>query len=383
MYPLPKMDEPKRNAVVVIYFPLSLVVFFGSFYSIHVYFTSIFQFEVDKSCSANIMLITDPATPLLACANRRAFYIYMEISMHSYPKQLLSIQQQLQSYIDSGLYVDSPDFAREALDTIGYYRLRGYMFPMYDNKKKQYRSGSSLSSALKLYMFDRQLSNLLFGSLSEIEITLRARTSNAFISAYHDALVLYSPSSFSNKRNYWKNLSAIASEISRSRDVFIQHNFSNHDGQIPIWAAVEVLSFGTLSKIIKNMKTGTESAYTYLAENYKYKTANGNYTKPSLHMFSTWVHSCVILRNICAHNARIYNRALSTKPEIINLDKSSHFAKNTGVYKTILAMKYLRPSDGSWNAFADDLTNLIQQYNQSIELDAIGFPDDWKCHMNI
>ena len=42
--------------------------------------------------------------------------------------------------------------------------------------------------------------------------------------------------------------------------MFIKHNFDNHDGGVPVWAAAEVLSFGTLSKIIKNLKTGTGSS---------------------------------------------------------------------------------------------------------------------------
>ena len=36
--------------------------------------------------------------------------------------------------------------------------------------------------------------------------------------------------------------------------------------------AVEVLSFGTLSKIIKNLKTGIGSSYSILAANYQYKS---------------------------------------------------------------------------------------------------------------
>ena len=61
-----------------------------------------------------------------------------------------------------------------------------------------------------------------------------------------------------------------------SNDVFIKHNFDNHDGEVPVlWATVEVLSFGMLSKIIKNLKTGTGSSYFILASNYQYKSKKG------------------------------------------------------------------------------------------------------------
>ena len=83
------------------------------------------------------------------------------------------------------------------------------------------------------------------------------------------------------KKRYWQNMSTVASEIARSNDVFIKHNFDNHDGEVPVWAAVEVLSFGTLSKIIKNLKTGTGSSYSILASNYQYRSKKGNLVKPS------------------------------------------------------------------------------------------------------
>lgn len=63
--------------------------------------------------------------------------------------------------------------------------------------------------------------------------------------------------------------------------MYIKHNFDNHDGEVPVWAVVEVLSFGTLSKIIKNLKTGQESSYAILAANYQDKSKKGNFISPS------------------------------------------------------------------------------------------------------
>ena len=74
-------------------------------------------------------------------------------------------------------------------------------------------------------------------------------------------------------------MSTVASEIARSNDVFIKHNFDNHDGEVSVWAAVEVLSFGTLSKIIKNLKTGAGSSYSILAANYQYKSKKRKFGK--------------------------------------------------------------------------------------------------------
>ena len=77
------------------------------------------------------------------------------------------------------------------------------------------------------------------------------------------------------------------------------------------------MSFGTLSKTIKNLKTGEGTAYAKLAEFYKHKTQRGNFVKPDKKMLSSWIYAVSILRNMCAHNSRIYNRAINTTPDII------------------------------------------------------------------
>lgn len=157
--------------------------------------------------------------------------------MTPYPKQVLNIQQQLQAYVDVGMIIASQNEAEEALANIGYYRLRGYCFHLYDNTTKQYVQGMTFSQVLSLYQFDTELSHLIFGMLSSIEVSLRARLNKALLS-YGDALILNDPTFFNDKKLYWQNNSTISSEVARSNDVFIKHNFDNHDGMVPLWAAV-------------------------------------------------------------------------------------------------------------------------------------------------
>ena len=303
--------------------------------------------------------------------------------MRSYPKQILSTSQQVQSYIDAGMMVDSVAEAEAAMLEIGYYRLRGYCYHLYDNSTKQFRPGITFSDIVKLYRFDSELSHLLFGFLTEIEVTLRARLSDALLMAYQDALILSDPSIFDRKDAFWKNSASLASEIARSSDVFIKHNFDQHDGLIPLWAAVEVMSFGTLSKTIKNLKTGSGSAYDLLSRHYAYQTVRGMTASPSKSRFSSWIYACSILRNICAHNSRIYNRVIDTTPEILLADRVRPAPRYTGLYQIVLAMKYLRPSDDSWNEFNNKLQFLFTKYQGAFEYARINFPTDWRNHMSI
>lgn len=253
---------------------------------------------------------------------------------------------------------------------------------MYDNTTRKYQPNTKFSDVLSLYQFDTALSHLVFSMLSAIEVALRVRLIESLLT-YNDPLILNDPIVFDDKKIYWQNAGVIASEIACSNDVFIKHNFANHGGQIPLWAVVEVMSFGTLSKTIKNLETGTGTAYSSMAEFYKYKTPNGNMAKPNKRMLSSWVHSVSILRNMCAHNSRIYNRTINTAPELIALDRINPQPHYTGLYQIALAMKYLRPTDKSWTDFVADFKKLLMRYHAVVDLKRMNFPADWETHFAI
>lgn len=302
--------------------------------------------------------------------------------MYQYPKQILTITQQVQSYIDAGMTITSRGDVEKALKSVGFYRLRGYSFQLYDNATKKYVPGTKFEDILKLYQFDQELSVLIFSMISKIEVALRVRLVEALLT-HGDALILQDSSIFKEKKMYWQNMSTIASEIARSNDVFIKHNFDNHEGEVPVWAVVEVLSFGTLSKIIKNLKTGSGSSYSILAANYQYTSKKGNLVNPSQKMFASWVQGVSVLRNMCAHNSRIYNRTIHTTPEILDVDKITPPPAHNGLYQILLAMKYLRSSDEEWAVFVDEFDKLIQNNNSVISLTAMNLPTDWKSHLSV
>jgi abortive infection bacteriophage resistance protein len=113
----------------------------------------------------------------------------------NYQKKILTIQQQIQAFIDAGMGVSDMVGAKNAMETIGYYRLRGYCFHKYDNSTKKYISGTNLMDVLRLYDFDTELSHLLFSMTSSIEVALRVRLKEALL-MYNDPLILNNPSEF-------------------------------------------------------------------------------------------------------------------------------------------------------------------------------------------
>ena len=338
--------------------------------------------NLDSNFESCIIILTEPTTPLFFHAQPGGTFLFMGCFMYQYPKQILTIGQQVQSYVDAGMEIKSREDVEKALKSVGFYRLRGYSFHLYDNADKKYVQGTKFEDIFQLYQFDQELSGLIFAMISKIEVALRVRLVEALL-VHEDSLILQDSSIFKEKKMYWQNMSTIASEIARSNDVFIKHNFDKHEGEIPVWAVVEVLSFGTLSKIIKNLKTGTGSAYSILAANYQYTSKKGNLVNPSQKMFTSWVHGVSILRNMCAHNSRIYNRTIHTTPEIMEEDKVTPLPAHNGLYQILLAMKYLRSSDDEWTVFVDAFDKLIQNNISVISFTAMNLPVDWKAHLSV
>lgn len=172
--------------------------------------------------------------------------------MKPYPKNIYQTAALIQKYKDAGLVITDDQKVETALNEIGFYRLRGYSFHLYDNATKKYIPNVTFDTICHIYNFDMELRSLLFGMTCKIEVALRSRFCEALLQK-NDALIYLDPSIFKDKAIFWRNTASISSEIARSTDVFITHNYDNHDGQIPLWAAVEVMSFGTLSKYIPEL----------------------------------------------------------------------------------------------------------------------------------
>ena len=100
-------------------------------------------------------------------------------------------------------------------------------------------------------------------------------------------------------------------------------------------------------------------------------------------MLASWIHGVSVLRNMCAHNSRIYNRTIHTTPEILDVDKATPMPVHNGLYQILLAMKYLRSSDVEWTVFVDAFDKLIQNNIGVVSITAMNLPADWKAHLSV
>jgi len=84
------------------------------------------------------------------------------------------------------------------------------------------------------------------------------------------------------------------------------------------------------------------------------------------------------IRNICAHYGRLYNRPLTSKPRLDR--KSKQLGIDQGkIFAHLYVLKDLIPDRDKWLNFIIRLEALLSEYSEVVELDRIGFPEDWEA----
>lgn len=163
-----------------------------------------------------------------------------------------SFSWQLNKMKERGLVVSDEVFALVQLQDLNYYRLRGYWLTL--EQDGRFISGASFDDIWEIYQLDCELRRWLWRAIAPIEIKLRTQF------AYHFAH-LCGPDAYLDANNFWSHKSHEKAmrtykrerERAYGQDVLhVVHNMGNYC-KLPIWAAVEIMSFGTLSMLYGNL----------------------------------------------------------------------------------------------------------------------------------
>jgi abortive infection bacteriophage resistance protein len=289
----------------------------------------------------------------------------------SYSKPSLTYSNQLQQLIDRGLIVENVGKALHLLESVSYYRISGYWYPLLADKQLHtFKEGSTFETAFQLYCFDRELRLLINSELEKIEVAVRAKMiyvlSQKFGGHWFQNLALFKdPIKFQTQI-----LNKLKEECERSDEEFIKAFYEKYaDPLPPSWMIMEIVSFGTLSKLYSQLAPGKEK-----------RDIAHHFGLPDS-VFSTWLHSIVYLRNVCAHHSRLWNRGLSIKPQSPNSPRKV-WLKNREVrtdkaYFALSMTKYLLQTVNPKSTFTAKFVRLVNKY-PNVDVKAMGFPDDWE-----
>ena len=276
----------------------------------------------------------------------------------------MTIDEQIENLKGIGLLIENEAYARRILNDISYFRLiKAYGLNL-KSKNENYDGSVTFEQIVELYLFNANFRQILFPKIEQIEINVRCRVSNYFAERY-GVLGYLQKNNFSNEKYYEIFLSDIEEELRRNaRAPFVQNFQKNYEGgRLPIYALVEVFSFGTLSKFYKNMLNSDKKAVA--------KTFGVGFT-----YLESWLESISYVRNICAHYGRLYNAKLSKTPMLYK-EYTEVGIGNNRIFGVLLCMKALLKEDLHWNIFVDQIELLFEKY-EKVDIKTMGFTKEWK-----
>lgn len=290
----------------------------------------------------------------------------------NYTKQPLDYPQILQMLKDRGLIVRDEIEALRQLNIISYFRLANYMRPMEADKTTHiFKPGSFFENAVDLYYFDKQLRVLLFTAVQSVEIALRSKVIH-HLSMKYGAFWFMDEHLSDNQTLFNENLSHIGKELKRSREDFISEHFAKYTSPQfpPVWKTLEVVSFGTLSKLFENF-----------GEKHVKKVIAREFNLPQHLYLESWIKCIAVLRNCIAHHSRIWNRKFPLKPQMplkLNgmwIDCSN--IERAKLYAQLCCLAYLQNQIHPDNDFKQQLKSLLQAH-PNVDVAAMGFPAGWE-----
>lgn len=288
-----------------------------------------------------------------------------------YKKQPIDYSAQVNILKQRGLLIADTDEAIHWLRRISYFRLAEYWHPMEANKQThQFKQGSVFEDAVKLYSFDKELRTLLFSAINDIEISLRTQMIHHF-SLCHGAFWFADSALMNNARLFNDNMTHIQAELSRTHEEFIKEHFQKYTQPPfpPSWKTLEVLSFGTLSKLFSNFK-----------DKQVKKAVAREYHLPKYIYLESWMACIAVLRNCCAHHARVWNRQFALVPRIPNNITApwiTQIPNPRKLYPILCCIAYLQKQIYPTSSFATNLKALLSAY-PNVDTAAMGFPAGWE-----
>lgn len=294
-----------------------------------------------------------------------------------YKKPSLSFSQQADLLINRGLIVKDKNELVAYLKQVNYYRLSGYLYTFKDvdpsTKNEVYKPNTTFDVIKMRYEFDRSLRLLLLDAIERIEISI-LRTRLVEINS-----LKFGPFGYLNKNNYnpkfsqtaFKNLiTEISDNEYRSYEEFINRYRAKYTSEkhLPLWMAVELMSFGQLFTFYKNQ-------HLFIKQNLSHTL--GVYPP----VLDSWLHTIHYLRNACAHHVRIWNKPLPIMPRFPDCKRDPRFyspvpMSNTHIFAGLTIIAYLTDQVTGQTNWKRTCKSLLLNH-PDIPLNAMGFPANW------
>ncbi len=302
-----------------------------------------------------------------------------------YKKPWLSHADLVQQLVNRGLVVSDPAAAAQYLAHVNYYRLSGYCLAFeIPNQRHSFTLGTTFEQLRAAYDFGFTIRDLASEALEVLEIDIRTTVAHHLGEKYGafghtDPVNFYRRPQIRSKdpRQTFDHaawITRLRESVYHSKEPFVEHFRRSYtqstNGDLPIWTLSEVMSFGSVSRMIDGMISPDQRA---IASRYGLQNRN----------LVSWIHHLSVARNVCAHHGRLWDRLWTSPAEIPagNAWRPPHLINNQRITMTLLILYHMLkriPDVVDWAAhWQVRLRKKLALLPESAVTPRLGFTDSW------
>ena len=305
-------------------------------------------------------------------------------------KEFRTLDEQVSIMTNKGLVVDDIDKVKDILFRENYFFINGYRNLFY-NKDRKFIKGTTFDELYALFLFDRNLRNIIFKYILVFENNIKSIISYQMSKKYG-----YMEKDYLNFKNFNQDIK----EKRRVEDVLnkmkrqIRINGEKHTATfhyitryhyIPLWILVKVLSFGLINELFGILKQEDQDEIS------NFYGLNSEDLKVYLGLLSNY-------RNLCAHEDIVYEHRTQvyisdtiyhSKLGIPKNDLGEYTKGKNDLFALIIILKQVLQED----RFRD----MINEINRSFEIfdlnvntiensklyEKMGFPENYMDIINV
>ena len=285
-------------------------------------------------------------------------------------KEFKTLDEQIEILESRGLSIQDKNLAKSFLLKNNYYRISGYSLTLrsYD----VFYKGTTFQNIMDIYYCDHEFRHILLKHIETIEVIVKSVYAYEFTKRH--GATGYRQSSFFTSDEEYNKITAKADKLRDDllpHEAYIKHFVVDLKQEIPLWAYVDLLTIHDISMLYKISQPDVQEA---VASDLGLVTCG-------VDLLKSFMHSLTIIRNLCAHGSRLFNRLFEQMPwlkrkEIKLLAKNvDGTVDNSHLFGFILIMRRLLPHD-DFLELKDEVASLFQKYS-FVNPRHYGFPADW------
>ena len=249
-------------------------------------------------------------------------------------KEYKNSNESLDYIISKGVSVNNKEDALYKIKTYSYYSIINTYKDVFKNTNNEYKKNVSFDEIYALFEFDKNLRSIFLKYSLEIEMILKSLLAEALSSRYgiKDYLLKENFDDTVDETTITESINVIEEEINKQngKHEAVTHYIDEY-GFVPPFVLTKILTLGELSRLYAMLKQSDRQS---ISKNFKLSDK----------VLKQIIVNMTMIRNICAHNDRLFSFHSKFRISFKYIEKNYN-EKSVNIYMIMKCMESLLPKD--------------------------------------